>query len=71
MEATAPCHEEHHEGGNMSEAIRTVLISLATAGIIWLVYTTVESKSQIKLLDYKVSQVQKSLDEIKVLIKGK
>jgi len=64
MTATCNTHEEHHEP-NMSEAIRTVLISLATAGIIWLVYTTVQNKSDMQLVNYKLDQINITLQEIK------
>ena len=66
-------HEEHQEN-NMSEALRTVLISLATAGIIWLVYTAVDNKAKIQLQDYKLTQIQKTVEsnqaDIKEILKA-
>ena len=64
MITTCNTHEEHQEP-NMSEAIRTVLISLATAGIIWLVYTTVQNKSDMQLVNYKLDQISIALKELK------
>jgi hypothetical protein len=70
MEATmCNTHEDHHNEHNMSEAIRTVLISLVTAGVIWLVYTTVQHESKINMIDYKVNQIQSDLKEIKETLK--
>lgn len=66
-------HEEFNEG-NMSQAIRTVLISLATAGIIWLIFTAVDNKAKIQLQDYKLTQIQKTVEsnqaDIKEILKA-
>jgi hypothetical protein len=62
---TATCTTEEHHEPIMNEAIRTVLISLATAGIIWLVYTTVQTKSDMQLVNYKLDQISITLKELK------
>lgn len=60
-------HEETNH--NLSEAFRTIMISLITAGMIWLIYTTVETKSNMQLLDYKIEQVSINVKELKEKVK--
>ena len=48
----------------MSEFIQKILISLIVTGISWLVYTTVETKEHIKLIEYKLEQNNKILQDI-------
>lgn len=61
----------HHEEENKTwlEAFRTILISLISAGIIWLVYTTVQTKSDMQLLSYKIEQVSIDIKELSKKVK--
>ena len=65
--STATHHEE--ENKTWLEAFRTILISLISAGIIWLVYTTVQTKSDMQLLSYKIEQVSIDIKELSKKVK--
>jgi hypothetical protein len=44
--------------------ISKIITSLIVAGVSWLVYTTVETKEHIKLIEYKLEQNNKILQDL-------
>lgn len=46
------------------KAIEIVLLPLIAAGIAWIVYTTVETKTDIQLLKYQVEQINKNVEKL-------
>ncbi len=48
----------------MIDIIQKVMVSLIVAGVSWLVYTTVEIKSEIKLINYKIDVNNKVFQDI-------
>ena len=68
MEAVIHEHEEHNNN-SFNQAFRTILISLITVGVTWLVYTTIDNKAQLELMDYKIGHISKTVDEINKKVK--
>ncbi len=49
---------------NINELIKKIIISLIISGISWLVYTTVELKSELKLINYKLDTLNVVFQDI-------